>query len=79
MLHNAAQCVKSGSVLVYAVCTFTREETTEVLEGFLKEHENFTLDPFANPLTGEPTDGSLQIWPWDGPGDGMFIVRLKKS
>ena len=36
MLNNAAQCVKSGGVLVYAVCTFTTEETTEVLEGFLK-------------------------------------------
>ena len=79
MLHNAAQCVKPGGVLVYAVCTFTHEETTEVLEGFLAEHENFVLDPFDHPLTGEPTDGSLQIWPWDGPGDGMFIVRLKKS
>ena len=79
MLHNAAQCVKSGGVLVYAVCTFTREETTEVLEGFLKEHENFAIDPFDHPLTGEPTDGSLQIWPWDGPGDAMFIARLRKN
>ncbi len=79
MLHNAAQCVKSGGVLVYAVCTFSREETTEVLDGFLAEHANFTLDPFDHPLTGEPSDGSLQIWPWDGPGDGMFIVRLLKD
>ena len=79
MLNNAAQCVKSGGVLVYAVCTFTTEETTEVLEGFLKEHENFVLDPFDHPLTGEPTDGSIQIWPWDGPGDGMFIARLRRS
>ncbi len=79
MLHNAAACVKTDGVLVYAVCTFTTEETTEVLEGFLKEHANFALDPFDHPLTGEPTDGSLQIWPWDGPGDAMFIARLRRT
>ncbi len=79
MLHNAAQCVKPGGVLIYAVCTFTHEETNEVLEGFLAEHENFALDSFDHPLTGEPTDGSIQIWPWDGPGDAMFIARMKKS
>jgi 16S rRNA (cytosine967-C5)-methyltransferase len=79
MLHNAAQCVKSGGALVYAVCTFTREETTGVLERFLAEHPGFALDPFVHPLTGKPTDGTVQIWPWEGPGDGMFIVRLRRK
>jgi 16S rRNA (cytosine967-C5)-methyltransferase len=79
MLHNAAQCVKSGGVLVYAVCTFTREETVEVIERFLPEHPGFVLDRFAHPLTGEPVNGAVQIWPWEGPGDGMFIARLRKS
>ena len=79
MLHNAAACVKSGGLLVYAVCTVTTEETTEVIAGFLKEHSNFALDSFAHPLTGEPTEGSIQIWPWDGPGDGMFIARLRRA
>ncbi len=79
MLHNAAQCVKPGGVLVYAVCTFTKEETTEVLERFLADHSDFAPDPFANPLTGKQTDGSLQIWPWDGPGDAMFIARFHRK
>ncbi len=79
MLNNAAQCVRSGGVLIYAACTFTAEETTETLERFLADHPNFSLEPFANPLTGKPTDGTLQIWPWDGPGDGMFIARLKRG
>ena len=78
MLHHAAQCVKSGGVLVYAVCTFTREETTGVLDRFLPEHPDFALDPFIHPLTGKPSAGALQIWPWEGPADGMFIARLRK-
>lgn len=79
MLKNAAQCVKPGGLLIYAVCTFTREETTEALERFLENNSEFAPEAFDNPLTGEPTDGTLQLWPWDGPGDGMFIVRLRKA
>ena len=79
MLNNAAQCVKSGGLLVYAVCTFTREETTEVMERFLAVHPEFSPEPFVHPLTGAQMDGTLQIWPWEGPGDGMFISRLRKA
>lgn len=79
MLHNAAQCVKSGGLLVYSVCTFTREETIEVIERFLAEHPQFALEPFTHPLTGEPATGAVQIWPWEGPGDGMFTARFRKA
>jgi len=78
MLNNAVQCVKSGGLLVYSVCTFTREETVEVIERFLPEHPGFALEPFDHPLTGKPANGAVQIWPWEGPGDGMFIARLRK-
>ncbi len=76
ILNNAVWCVKPGGALVYAVCTLTRPETEEVVMNFLDQHTNFKLDPFANPLTGEQTNGQLQIWPWDGPGDAMFIARF---
>lgn len=79
MLANAVQCVKEGGVLLYAVCSITREESVEVIERFLADHPNVSLDPFANPLTGEATNGTLQIWPWDGPGDGMFIARMMRG
>ena len=79
MLGNAAQCVKPCGLLVYAVCTFTTEETTEVLERFMADHSDVVPEAFENPLTGGATDGTLQIWPWDGPGDGMFIARLRKT
>jgi 16S rRNA (cytosine967-C5)-methyltransferase len=76
MLKNAAKCVKPRGVLIYAVCTFTRDETVGVMEGFLADHPGFELEGFKNPLNGEATNGALQIWPWDGPGDGMFIARF---
>ncbi|MBT8042133.1 MAG: class I SAM-dependent methyltransferase [Pontiella sp.] len=79
ILNNAAWCVKPGGVMVYAVCTLTRPETEEVVMNFLDHHANFKLDPFPNPLTGEPTSGQLQIWPWDADCDGMYIARLVRD
>ncbi len=76
ILNNAAWCVKPGGALIYAVCTFTRPETEEVVMNFLEANPTFKLDPFTNPLSGEETDGQLQIWPWEGPGDAMFIARF---
>lgn len=79
ILNNARWCVKHGGVLVYAVCTLTRPETEEVVMNFLDQHEDFRLDPFTNPLNGEQTAGQLQIWPWDGPCDAMFIARFRRA
>ena len=56
-----------------------RPETEEVVMNFLDQHSNFKLDPFEHPLTGEQTDGQLQIWPWNGPGDAMFIARFRRA
>jgi 16S rRNA (cytosine967-C5)-methyltransferase len=79
ILNNVKWCVKPGGVLVYAVCTITRPETEEVVMNFLDMQPNFKLAPFKNPLTGDPTDGQLQIWPWDAGGDGMFVARFVRD
>ncbi|MCK4564009.1 MAG: hypothetical protein KAU94_04995 [Verrucomicrobia bacterium] len=79
ILNHATWCVKPGGRLVYAVCTITRPETEEVVMRFLDHNPGFKLDPFTHPLTGEETGGTLQIWPWDGPGDGMFIARFVRE
>jgi 16S rRNA (cytosine967-C5)-methyltransferase len=78
LLRACAAKVRLGGTLVYATCTLTAAENTGVIETFLKIREDFEPDPFINPLTGLRCDGSLWIWPWDGPCNGMFIARLKK-
>ncbi len=78
ILARAAESVAAGGVLVYAVCTLSRAETVEVLDAFLDGHPSFSLDPVAHPLSGDMVDGRIWIWPWQGPGDGMFIARLRR-
>ena len=78
VLSAAALGVKKGGTLVYSVCTLTIAETTEVVDRFLNGHPNFKLDPFPHPLSGEVTDGRLQIWPQDSDTDAMFIARMTR-
>ena len=79
ILNAASAGVKAGGTLVYSVCTLTVSETTGVVRAFLDSHADYRLDPFPHPLTGEPTDGMLQIWPQDGDNDAMFVARMVRS
>ena len=77
LIKNAAEAVKLNGVLVYAVCTITQQETTDVINKFLESHQNFSLDPFMNPLDQELTSGMHQILPTT-IHNGMFISRMKR-
>ena len=79
ILAAAAPAVRPGGVLVYATCSLFPVENGMVVEKFLAEHPEFTLEPFANPLTGEPTSGQLQIRSFDGDCDSMFVARMRRK
>ena len=79
LLSSAARGVRPNGVLVYATCSMFRRENMGVVEAFLADAPGFALDPFANPMTGEPTNGTLQIWPWDGDSDSMFVARFRRT
>lgn len=68
LLRKSSGKVHSGGRLVYSVCTITGLETIEVINAFLRDRKDFTLD-------AEPR----WIWPWDGPCDGMFVARMRRS
>lgn len=81
ILDRAAKHVRPGGILVYSVCTLTRAETVDIIERFCNEHSDFQPDRFVHPLSPEQSllqTGSVWIWPWDGPGGGMFIARLRR-
>ncbi len=79
LLATASSGVRPGGVLVYATCSLFRQENLGVVEAFLESHPDFTLEVFQNPLTGQATDGTLQLWPWDGDCDAMFIAKFRKT
>ena len=79
MLDVASSRVKPGGTLVYTVSTFTRAETTGVVEEFLQSHPGFQLQPFPHPLEDTTTGGTVTIWPHLHDCDGRFIARMIRS
>jgi 16S rRNA (cytosine967-C5)-methyltransferase len=78
ILAHAAPAVKPGGKLIYAVCTLTRSETTEVANRFGEAHPQFKPLPIRNPKTGkEHSEGRCVLDPSVDRGNGMFIAAWK--
>ena len=56
-----------------------RQENQDVIQAFLAEHADFSLQPFTSPITGEPTDGMMMTWPWHADCDAMFAAKLIRA
>ncbi len=78
LLMKVANYVKSGGKLVYSTCTIFTKENNLIIERFLQKRKDFSLHTIRHPLTGKMTEGTLYIWPWDGPCNGMFVAVMKK-
>jgi len=79
ILSNASRAVQPGGVLVYATCSMFNHENKNVVDVFLEQEEDFYLDPFTHPLTGDRMEGYIQVWPWEGDSDAMFIARMRRK
>jgi len=79
ILRTQAGYVKPGGVLLYSTCTLVRQENEGVVEAFLKDNPNFTLEPL--PLPGvfpENKSGMLALVPGQYETDGFFICRMRR-
>jgi 16S rRNA (cytosine967-C5)-methyltransferase len=81
LLANAAPSVKPGGKLIFAVCTLTRAETTEVVTDFnAKFAPEFELMNLPEIFSGgQQTAPTKTIWPQDLGGNGMFIAGWRRK
>ncbi len=82
LLAAGAAATAPGGRLAYSVCTLSRAESRDVVEGFLGAHPQFTLDD----LSGEHPDQSdprerrcLTLTPHRDGTDGFFIARFTRA
>lgn len=76
ILRAAAAATAPGGVLVYSVCTISREEGPSVIDGFLGEHPEFVAEDAGASI--ERDGRYLQILPHRELTDGFFIARLRR-
>jgi 16S rRNA (cytosine967-C5)-methyltransferase len=79
ILRIAQNQVKSGGTLVYATCSLSKTENERVVETFLREFPEYTLENFKHPLTGVDTKGLMRINFLPDDCDAMFATRLRKQ
>jgi 16S rRNA (cytosine967-C5)-methyltransferase len=82
MLAHVAPSVKPGGKLVFAVCTMSRAETTEIAETFAAAHPDFR--PLILPdiqFKHRTVRGasSIMVWPCDLDANGMFIAAWQRT
>jgi 16S rRNA (cytosine967-C5)-methyltransferase len=81
LLARLAPWVRPGGSLTYAVCTFDREETDEVVAAFLAARPDFSVERPEAPALAPLLDarGFVRTWPWRDDADAFFAVRLRRS
>jgi 16S rRNA (cytosine967-C5)-methyltransferase len=82
LLDRAADWLKRGGALVYAVCSLEPEEGEQVITAFLDRHREYRLDaPAGLPAFATPSaEGWVRMLPGlleaEGGLDGFFMARL---
>ena len=80
ILSNQARYVKPGGILIYSTCTLVRAENEGVVEAFLENHPEFTLEPLPLPeALPKNESGMLALIPGQYDTDGFFISRLRRK
>lgn len=88
MLNAAANLVKPGGILVYAVCSCEPEENEQVITAFLqkrKDYSQLTMEDISQfPNTSfkasfTTKDHCFKTYPHALHMDGFFIARLKRA
>ena len=87
LLQRAAEWVRPGGALVYAVCSLEPQEGEDIISAFLDRNDGYRIDP---PKPGELPDfvtsderGWVRILPGtlesEGGLDGFFVARLVRD
>ncbi|KJS81461.1 MAG: hypothetical protein JM58_16855 [Peptococcaceae bacterium BICA1-8] len=83
ILKEASRLVKSGGALVYSTCTINQEENINVINDFLKDNPDFSLDTNLSKYIPYSTDegqkGWIQFLPFSHNMDGFFIARMQRN
>ncbi len=81
LLVAGGRRARPGGVLVYSVCSFEPEETTEVVETFLQQNPQFVLESATGtvPDAVVDVDGFMRVLPHVHGCDGAFAARFRKT
>lgn len=78
ILSAAAGYVKKGGCLYYSTCSILKCENEDVVNAFLAEHKDFTIERVNSPLPHEDKGGANAFLPDISGGLGFFAAKMKR-
>lgn len=82
ILREGAERTAPAGVLVYSTCTILPEENEKVVDRFLTDHTEFTLQDLPEAVP-EPfrhrREGTAYVLPWRHGLDGAFIACMRRG
>ncbi|HDP35934.1 MAG TPA: 16S rRNA (cytosine(967)-C(5))-methyltransferase RsmB [Candidatus Hydrogenedentes bacterium] len=78
LLRKAMQLCKNGGLIVYSVCTLTRQETLEVVEEVMSDGTCVSEDAPEQFNSWKTAQGQYQTNPLGAAWDGFFLTRFRK-
>ncbi len=81
ILENSVKYLKPSGVLVYSTCTTETEENMDVVNIFLTNHPEFSIDNAGKYVSDKVVnkDGCIELFPHKHNVDGAFSVRLVRN
>lgn len=79
LLETAARHLTPGGAITYATCTLRPEENEHVVDGFLRDHPEFHLEPIALDARLLDARGCLRTFPHRHGTDGFFAAVLRST
>ncbi len=81
LLEQASNWVKPGGVLVYATCTLNVLENEKVIQSFLENNSNWSIQSPTNAIAKNwvASEGWIKVYPHRENMDGFFMVELLRN
>ena len=79
LLDKIADSVKPGGKLVYAVCTLTKAETSDVAKYFNSAHPEFKPLAMANPFEPGASPPEITLVPQLVQANGMYVAAWRRE
>ncbi len=81
LLEQAATWVKPNGILVYATCTLNLLENEKIVQSFLENHPNWSIQSPTDVTTKNwvKPEGWIKVYPHRHDMDGFFMVRLVRD
>lgn len=81
MLEISAQYLKKGGELVYSTCTIEPEENEQIVEAFMKTHDDFEYVDIRSKFESECVQATpyVTLYPQISETDGFFICKFRRK